>query len=76
MGKTKQAEEKPALTPRERQTVQLVWAGHTNALIGAKLKVSVKTVEAHRSSVMKKWRTNNTAQMLRVAMQEKILEPA
>ena len=76
MGKTAKAEAKPALTPRELQAVRLVWAGHTNQGLAEKMKVSVKTVEAHRSSVMKKWRTTNTAQMLRTALREKILEKA
>ena len=37
------------LTPRERDVVGLVVAGHTNDEIAARLAVSVKTVEAHLS---------------------------
>ena len=42
------------LTKRERQILQLIWSGLKNKEIGRRLKISVKTVEAHRANMMKK----------------------
>ena len=38
-----------SLTPRERQVLELVLAGHTNDEIAARLRTSRKTIEAHLS---------------------------
>jgi DNA-binding NarL/FixJ family response regulator len=40
-----------------------------NRDIGHRLKISVRTVEAHRSSIMLKLGVSNTAQLLRHAIQ-------
>jgi DNA-binding NarL/FixJ family response regulator len=40
-----------------------------NRDIGNRLKISVRTVEAHRSSIMLKLGVSNTAQLLRHAIQ-------
>ena len=42
------------LTRREREVLELICAGHTNAEIGAKLFISPKTVEHHVSAVLAK----------------------
>jgi two-component system response regulator NreC len=39
------------LTPRERDVLRLLAAGHTNAEVAAELFVSLRTVEAHRASL-------------------------
>lgn len=56
------------LTRRERQILQLIWSGLKNKEIGQRLKISVKTVEAHRSNMMKKLDVSNTAQLLKTAL--------
>lgn len=58
-----------SITPRETQILQLIWAGYMNRDIGHRLKISVRTVEAHRSSIMLKLGVSNTAQLLRHAIQ-------
>lgn len=58
-----------ALTNREREILQLIWSGLKNKEIGQRLKISVKTVEAHRATMMKKVRVSNTAQLLKAAIQ-------
>jgi DNA-binding NarL/FixJ family response regulator len=61
------------LTPRERQILQLIWSGLMNREIAARLHISVKTVEAHRATMMKKVRVSNTAQLIKTAIQEELL---
>lgn len=63
-----------ALTTREKEILDLIWSGFKNKEIGQKLKISVKTVEAHRANMMKKVRVSNTAQLLKAAIQGKMLK--
>jgi DNA-binding NarL/FixJ family response regulator len=42
------------LTPRERQIMELVLAGHPSKNIAADLCISQRTVENHRASIMRK----------------------
>lgn len=58
-----------SLTGREHQILQLIWTGLKNKDIAHRLKISVKTVEAHRANMMKKVRVSNTAQLLKAAIQ-------
>lgn len=58
-----------SLTEREHEILQLIWTGLKNKEIGQRLKISVKTVEAHRANMMKKVRVSNTAQLLKAAIQ-------
>ncbi|MFO0699567.1 MAG: LuxR C-terminal-related transcriptional regulator [Nitrospira sp.] len=62
-----------SLTPREREILEWVWAGLKNQEIGKRLRISVKTVEAHRANMMKKLRVSNTAQLLTTAFRKGIL---
>lgn len=62
-----------ALTPREKQILQLVWDGLTNREMARRLTISIKTVEAHRATIMKKVRVSNTAQLLKAAIQENLI---
>jgi DNA-binding NarL/FixJ family response regulator len=59
-----------ALTPREREVLQLVCEGKTSGQIAASLFVSVKTVECHRSQLMHKLKINNLADLVKYAIQE------
>lgn len=59
-----------SLTDREREILQLIWNGLKNREIGTRLKISVKTVEAHRANMMKKLRVSNAAQLLKAAIEE------
>jgi DNA-binding NarL/FixJ family response regulator len=59
-----------SLTDREQEILQLIWNGLKNREIGARLKISVKTVEAHRANMMKKLRVSSAAQLLKAAIEE------
>ena len=55
------------LTQRERDVLRLIALGHTNAEIATMLFVSVRTVENHRSSLMRKLGFRTRAELVRHA---------
>jgi DNA-binding NarL/FixJ family response regulator len=63
------------LTPREQSVVQLIAEGHTNRSVSAVLKLSVKTVETHRASAMRKLGMSSTAELVRYAIRKKLVSP-
>jgi DNA-binding NarL/FixJ family response regulator len=63
------------LTSREQNVVQLIAEGHTNRSISAILKLSVKTVETHRASAMRKLGMSSTAELVRYAIRKKLVSP-
>ncbi len=62
------AEPADKLTARERQALQLIAEGHTNNKIAEIMQISVKTVEKHRASLMRKLDTHDVASLMRVAI--------
>ena len=60
-------------TPREREVLKLVWTGLSNREIADRLGISSRTIEAHRASLMKKLRVTNTAQLVRVAIEQRLI---
>jgi DNA-binding NarL/FixJ family response regulator len=63
------------LTSREREIVQLIAEGGSNKKIATALGISVKTVETHRSASMRKLKVHSTAELVRYAMRNKIIQP-
>jgi two-component system response regulator NreC len=59
-----------ALTPRERQVLQLVGEGKSTKQIAEVLHISVKTAEFHRGRLMKKLNVHDTANLVRYAIRE------
>jgi DNA-binding NarL/FixJ family response regulator len=59
-----------ALTPRERETIQLIAEGSSSKQIAAKLRVSVKTVDTYRQNVMKKLGVHSVAELTKYAVRE------
>ena len=68
------AEPKEPLTSREREVLQLVAEGKTNRLIAAELRLSVKTIEAHRARIMSKLKIHNAAGLTRYALSRGIID--
>jgi two-component system, NarL family, response regulator NreC len=56
------------LTAREREVLQLVAAGLTNADVAGKLFISQRTVESHRASLMQKLSFNSRADLIAYAI--------
>jgi DNA-binding NarL/FixJ family response regulator len=63
-----------ALTPRERQVLQLVAEGDTNKEISAALHIGLKTVESHRTNVMKKLNLHSIAELVRYAVRNGVVD--
>jgi DNA-binding NarL/FixJ family response regulator len=63
------------LTPREREILQLLAEGNSNKEVAAKLGISVKTAETHRSRVMAKLNLNSITDLVRYAVRNGIVEP-
>ena len=62
------------LTPREREIVQLVAEGRSSKEVAAMLGISVKTVESHRTNVMRKLRIRSVSQLVRYAVRNRIVQ--
>ena len=69
-----QQENPDKLTPREREVLQLIAEGHKNKEISDILKISLKTVKAHRNNLMQKLDLHSQGELIRYAIQKKIIE--
>lgn len=58
------------LTIREREVLKLVAEGHPNRYIAEYLNLSVKTVEKHRSNLMKKLNLHNASTLTAYAIEK------
>jgi len=64
---------KMLLTTRELDVVRLIAEGKSNKMIAHLLHISIKTVEAHRSSAMRKLDVHSTAQLVRCAIRFRLV---
>jgi len=62
------------LSPRERQVLQLIAEGKTTKEVATLLNVSVKTADAHRTSLMKKLDMHGTAELVRYAIRTGLVQ--
>jgi len=63
----------PSLTKREKQLLQLLAAGKTTAMIADELYLSRYTVDTYRKNLLQKFEVKNTAELLMLMVQEKLL---
>jgi DNA-binding NarL/FixJ family response regulator len=61
------------LTPRQREILQLIAEGHTTQEIAAKLNISVKTAETHRTQLMDRLDIHDIAGLVRYAIRVGII---
>jgi len=62
------------LSVRERQVLQLIAEGNSTKAIAARLSISAKTVESHRSKLMRKLNIHDTAGLVRYAIRRGVTE--
>ena len=62
------------LTDRERGVVQLIAEGNTNKQVANQLGISLKTVETHRASIMRKLNLLSSAALVRYAVRNNIVQ--
>jgi two-component system response regulator NreC len=60
------------LTPRESEILRLVYKGRTNKQIAREMYLSVRTVERHRSSIIRKAGLKNRAELVAYAVRKNI----
>ena len=63
-----------ALSSREREVLQLIAEGKTSREIADILKLSVKTVQSHRTNLMQKLDLHDRGDLIKYAIQKKIIE--
>jgi two-component system response regulator NreC len=62
------------LTPREREILQLIAEGYTNKEIAGILSLSIKTVQSHRTNLMNKLDLHDRGELIKYAIQKKIID--
>jgi DNA-binding NarL/FixJ family response regulator len=70
-----EADETRILTDREREIIQLLADGKSNKDVASSLKISIKTVESHRSAIMRKLDFKSITDLVRYAIRNKLIEP-
>jgi len=66
---TEQAE----ITSREKEVLELVAQGNSTKQIADLLGISIRTVESHRINMLKKMKVNNTAELIKKALEQKLI---
>jgi DNA-binding NarL/FixJ family response regulator len=67
--------EADALTPRQREVLQLVAEGHTVKEIAGILRISPKTVEFHKTQIMEQLDLHTTADLTKYAIAHGLIAP-
>ncbi len=62
-----------SLTNREREVFQMVAEGHSSTEIAERLTISARTVETHRSNLMRKLGLGNQTELIRFAIRKGVL---
>jgi len=70
----KSGQVKSTITSRERTIVHMIAEGLSNKIIANTLDISLKTVETHRAAVMRKLGLSSSADLVRFAVRNNIIE--
>jgi DNA-binding NarL/FixJ family response regulator len=63
------------LTRREVEVVQLLAEGKSNKQVAAEMKVSTRTVESHRTHIMRKMNFESFSELIRFAVRSNFVNP-
>jgi DNA-binding NarL/FixJ family response regulator len=77
MRQPKRAQDEPfsVLSSREREVLHLIAEGMSAKEIASELEISTKTVEAHRTSLMRKLGVRKATELVRYALRHGLIEP-
>jgi len=73
-GRTATEDSPLQITPREREILQLLAEGKHSKGAATALAISVKTVETHRSNILRKLHCHSVADLVRYAVRNHIIE--
>jgi DNA-binding NarL/FixJ family response regulator len=73
-GHSPQEKSSNGLSQRESEVLQLIAEGYMNKQIAEILCISIKTVQSHRSNLMVKLNLHNQRELIKYAIQKKIIE--
>jgi DNA-binding NarL/FixJ family response regulator len=62
------------ITRREKEILQFIVAGYKSQEIAEKLFLSIRTIDSHRLSLLQKLNVKNTAGLIKIAMQLKLVD--
>jgi len=71
--KSAAARDLPVLTAREKEVLELIAEGYTNPQIAEKIFLSPFTVDSHRKNLLAKLGVKNTASLIRLAVEKKLI---
>jgi len=63
------------LTPKERQVMKLLVQGKPIKTVAAELNLSAKTVHFHRANILEKMRADTLAELTRLALMNRLIDP-
>lgn len=73
--RTSESEPSPAdLSPRELEVLKLLALGRSNREVAFALEISVKTVDAHRSNIMRKLKLRTYSELIQFAIRRQIID--
>jgi len=70
----KEAGPSVVLSSRENEILELICKGFSNIEIASELNISKRTVEKHRSNILDKTQTHNTASLVMYAIENKLVK--
>jgi two-component system response regulator NreC len=74
LNQTSKDEEEPELSAREIEVLRLLGDGMTNQEIADKLFVSIRTVESHKSNIMRKINLRTTVDLIKFAIRNNYID--
>lgn len=70
--KLNKEKQESGLTNREREILKCIVGGLSNKMISAELSISERTVNAHRYNIMKKLKAKNSANLVRISIEQNL----
>jgi DNA-binding NarL/FixJ family response regulator len=63
------------ITPRQREILKLLAEGKTSKEVAVTLGMTIKTVDTHRSNIMKRLNCHSQSELVRYALRNQIINP-